>query len=72
MPAAVAVIDCVVAPFDHRYELIPAGAESVTLPPVQNVVGPFGVMTGDGAGLTATVVGCEVPVQPATSFTVTL
>ena len=34
------MIDCVVAPFDQRYDDA-AGAESTTLPPEHNVVGPF-------------------------------
>ena len=38
----------------------PAVAASVTLPPVQNDVGPFGVMVTLGVGLTVTTVGEEV------------
>ena len=36
-------MDCVVAPFDHAF---PVEAEEVktTVPPEQNVVGPFGVI----------------------------
>jgi hypothetical protein len=34
VPVAATVIDCVVAPFDHKYvKEFPVGAESVTLPP---------------------------------------
>ena len=54
-PEAVAAIDCVVAPLLHAYCDIPAGAESVTLPPWQNVVGPLGVMVVSGSELTFTV-----------------
>ena len=46
----VTVIDCVVAPFDHRYDAAPAGAVRATLPPAQNVVGPLAVTTGLIAG----------------------
>lgn len=49
-----------------------AGAVRVTLPPVQNVVGPDGVMVVSGAGLTFTATGDEVAVQPEPSVTVTL
>jgi hypothetical protein len=34
VPDVATVIDCVVAPFDHKYvKEFPVGAESVTLPP---------------------------------------
>jgi hypothetical protein len=66
------LIDCVVAPFDHAY-VYPAGAVSVTLPPVQNVVGPPAVIVGVvGFGLTVTVVAAEVAAQPLALDTVTL
>jgi len=42
-PGVETVIDCVVAPFDQRYEAA-ALEVSVTEPPAQNVVGPDGVM----------------------------
>jgi hypothetical protein len=45
LPEVVTVIDCVVAPFDQRYD-VPAVAVSVTLPPLQKVVGPPGVIVG--------------------------
>ncbi|MEZ5069059.1 MAG: hypothetical protein R2847_11505 [Bacteroidia bacterium] len=37
------MIDLVVAPFDHRYEF-PVLEVRTTLPPAQNVVGPFAVI----------------------------
>jgi hypothetical protein len=43
----VTTIDCVVSPEDQEYAL-PLFAVSVTLPPLQNVVGPLGVMVADG------------------------
>jgi hypothetical protein len=47
LPDDVASIDCVVAPFDQRYEE-PALAVSVTDPPAQYVVGPEGVIVAAG------------------------
>ena len=63
-------MDCVVAPFDHRY-VLPALAVSVTLPPAQNVVAPLDVMVAAGAGLTVTTVAAEVLLQPLAFVTVT-
>ena len=60
----------VVAPFDQTYET-PPDAVRRTVPPWQNVVGPFGVMTGVGAGLTVTDVAAEVALQPFEFVTVT-
>ena len=58
------MIDCVVAPFDQRYEL-PAEAVKVTDPPAQKVVGPPVVIVGvAGVGFTVTVVGADVALQP--------
>jgi hypothetical protein len=57
------VIDEVVAPFDHKYA-VPLLAVSITLPPLQNVVAPFGVMVGTGADPTLTDVADEVAEQP--------
>ena len=51
---------------------MPAGAVSVTLPPLQNVVGPDGVIVAVGGGTTLTFVGVEVALQPLASVTVTL
>ena len=45
---------------------------SVTLPPLQNVVGPEGVIVGEGAGFCVTVVIAEVPLQPVPVVTETL
>ena len=64
------MIDCVVAPFDQRYD-DDAGAVSVTLPPAQNVVGPLAVIVAAGLVLTVTVVAAEVAVQPLAFVTVT-
>ena len=49
------MIDCVVAPFDQRYDEA-AEAVSVTLPPAQNLVGPEGVIVAVGLPLTVTTV----------------
>ena len=71
MPAVVTVIDWVVSPVDHKF---PLEAEEVntTDPPAQNVVGPPAVITGtEGIGLTVTVVGADVDVQPKPLLTVT-
>lgn len=51
---------------------MPAGAVSVTLPPSQNVVGPEVVTVAVGGGVTVTVVGADVAVQPFASVTVTV
>jgi hypothetical protein len=71
VPFAPTVIDCAWLPSLQVYPDIPAGAESVTLPPWQNVVGPFGVMMAEGNGFTA-IVCCDVAVHPAAVVTVTL
>src|SRR5258708_2929341 len=68
-PAALTVIDEVVAPLDQRYEE-PADAVSVTEPPAQNVVGPPAVIVAVGLALTVTAVGAEVALQPAPFVTV--
>ena len=70
MPAFVTSIDCVVAPFDQRYDA-PALAVSVTEPPAQNVVGPDGVIVAVGVALTVTVVAADVALQPFSFVTVT-
>ena len=64
-------IDDVVAPVDQRYDA-PLDAVSVTLPPVQNVVGPPAVMLAAGLALTATAVAEDVVLQPFASVTVTV
>ena len=49
------------------------GAESVTLPPAQNVVAPLGVIVGvAGPGVTVTTVAADVALQPLPSVTVTV
>lgn len=61
-----------VAKVDHRF---PEACEEIksTDPPAQNVVGPFGVITGfDGFALTVIVVGEEVAEQPFPSVYVTV
>src|SRR5439155_27250945 len=62
--AAETVIDCVVAPVDHRYDA-PLLAVRVTEPPGQNVVGPEAVMAGVAAVAAVTSTGTEVAEHPA-------
>ena len=47
-------------------------AVSVTLPPLQEVVGPPGVTVGAGAGFCVTVTGADVPLQPLALVAVTV
>jgi hypothetical protein len=64
VPAVVAVIACVVSDVDHK---LPVADEDVkvTLPPVQNVVGPPGVMMGvGGKGLTVPLTATLTVVTP--------
>jgi hypothetical protein len=61
-PVVVTLIDCVVAPFDQRYD-VPAFAVSVTLPPAQKVVGPAALIEAAGSAFTATFTGCDVVPQ---------
>ena len=64
VPDAVTLIDCVVAPFDHRLpvELLEL---SVTFPPGQNETGPLAVMVGVEIEVdTVTVMDDEVAVVP--------
>jgi hypothetical protein len=70
-PELLTVIDCVVAPFDQRYEEA-EDEVSVTEPPAQNVVGPPAVMVGAGSAFTVTDVAEDVAEQPFASVTVTL
>ena len=66
------MIDCVVAPFDHKYELA-AEEVRVTLPPAQKVVAPLAVIVGvAGVALTVTAVAADVALQPFALVTVTL
>jgi hypothetical protein len=71
LPAVVALIDCVVAPVDQRYDEL-AEAVSVTEPPAQNVVGPPAVIVAVGLAFTITTVAAEVALQPLAFVTVTL
>jgi hypothetical protein len=64
------VIVCVVAPVDQLYEAA-LFAVSVTDPPVQNDVGPLGVIVAVGAGVTVTLC-VAAPVHPLASVTVTV
>jgi hypothetical protein len=70
VPGDVTVIDCVVVPFDQRYDDA-AFAVSVTLLPAQNVVGPLAVMLAIGV-LSMVMVWLSEPLQPLPSVTVTL
>jgi len=58
------VIDCVVAPLLQAYDAAEDDV-SVTEPPAQNVVGPPAVIAGAGSGLTVTLAGADVALQPA-------
>lgn len=72
VPEVETVIACVVSVVD---QVFPVADEEVkvTEPPVQNVVGPPGVITGVlGAGLTVTVVAEDVATQPDPFPTVTV
>ena len=65
-------MDCVVAPFDHRF---PEAAEdvSVTFPPAQNVVEPPAVIGGvAGTGFTVTTVAADVPDEQPAVVTLTV
>lgn len=55
------------------YPVNPAGADKVTLPPLQKIVGPPAVITGlAGSIFTITEAGAEVFVQPAALVTATV
>ena len=61
-------MDCVVAPPGVQTLPVVALEVSTTLPPVQNVVGPPGVMVGvAGKAFTVTTVGAEEALQPLPS-----
>lgn len=62
-PVALTVIDFVVAPVDHKYD-VPVLAVNVTLPPGQNVVGPPAVMVAVPPAVMVTLVAAEVAEQP--------
>jgi hypothetical protein len=65
-------MDFEVALFDHRYGPVAAADVNVTLPPLQNDVGPDAVTTLVGVAFTVTVVPEEVAEQPPACVTVTL
>ena len=69
-PAALTVIDCVVAPVDQR---LPVSEDdvSVTLPPGQNDVPPLIVGTA-GAAFAVTTLATDVAEHPFASVTVTV
>ena len=69
-PVAETVIACVVAPFDHAYAAMPAGAVSVTLPGLQKLVGPDEVTVAVGGAVTFTV--CEAEAGHVAALTVTV
>jgi hypothetical protein len=62
IPEPVTTIDCVVAPFDHRYDAAALDV-SVTLLPGQKVVGPFALIVGVTGVVTVTLTGALVPMQ---------
>ena len=70
-PAALTVIDCVVAPVLHNQDA-PADAVSVTEPPLQNVTGPPAVMVAAGNAFTVTTVAADTAEHPAALVTVTV
>ena len=65
------MMDCVVAPFDHKYDEA-AVAVNVTELPEQNVVGPPAVTDAVGDVFTVTFVIAEDAEQPCADVTVTL
>lgn len=66
------VIDCVVAPVDQVFPVVEEDV-NVTEPPVQNEIGPLGVMLGvAGSGVTVTTVAADVEEQPPPPRTVTV
>jgi hypothetical protein len=68
-PAAETLMDCVVAPVDHR---LPVADDevSVIVPPVQNAAGPL-IVGVAGSGFAVTAYAAEVAEQPLGSVTVT-
>lgn len=67
VPELLTVMDCVVAPLDHKL-LVAEEDVNTTEPPAQNVVGPLAVIVGTaGIGLAVTVIGAlDGDVQPET------
>ena len=68
-PAVETLMDCVVAPVDHR---LPVADDevSVIVPPVQNAAGPL-IVGVAGSGFAVTAYAAEVAEQPLGSVTVT-
>lgn len=64
-------IDCVIAPLDQSQDA-PELAVRVTVPPVQNVVGPDAVMVACGFAFTVTTTGADVALQPFAPVTITV
>ena len=71
MPLLVTLMDCVVAPVDQRYD-VAALAVSVTLPPLQKLVGPEALIVGVVAVVTETFVAALVAAQPFASVVITV
>ena len=71
VPDVITVMACVEAPVLHVYELADDEV-SMTEPPRQNVVGPFGVMAGVGFAFTVTVTAVALPRHPLLLVTITL
>ena len=59
------LIDCVVAPFDHRY-VAPEFAVNVTDPPEQKEVAPLAVIVAIGLVNAVTVIGVVLIAHPFT------
>jgi len=70
-PPAVIVVDCVVAPLLHKYD-VPVLAVNITEPPAQKVVALPAVMVAVGNEFTVTTVAAEVAEQPLELFAVTV
>lgn len=72
VPEVLTVIDCVVAPVLHVFPVV-LDDVNVTLPPVQNVVGPLAEIVGAlGKGFTVIVDEAVEDVQPFPSVTLTV
>ena len=65
MPALLITVLCVVALLLHKY-VEKTEVESVSVLPLQTVVGPGGVITGCGSGLMVIDAGVLMLVQPFT------
>jgi hypothetical protein len=56
----------------HWYDDAATPVESVTLPPLQKVVGPPAVTVGEGEAFCVTVTAADVPLQPLALVAVTV